>query len=78
MKCDRRFFKIYAQCLLIFQAESVEIQQHFKLFTPIFSTSLVFACFKYEFVYLAVILKSFFRLNVEILTEFVFHLFEPF
>ena len=34
------------------------------------------ACFKYEFMYLAVILKSFFRLNVEILAEFVFRLFE--
>ena len=53
----------------------VEIQQYF---TPIFSTSLVCACCKYEFMCLADILRSFFRLNVEILAEFVFILFEPF
>jgi hypothetical protein len=34
------------------------------------------ARFNYEFMYSAVILKSFFRLNVEILAEFVFRLFK--
>jgi hypothetical protein len=56
----------------------VEIQQYFVAIYRYFFTSLVCACFKYEFVFLAVILKSFFRLNVEILAEFVFRLFEPF
>jgi hypothetical protein len=76
---DWRFFnliKIYAQCLLIFQAESLKFNN--TLFTPIFSISLVCACFKYEFMYLAIILKSFYRLNVEILAKFVFRFFEPF
>jgi hypothetical protein len=37
----------------------------------------VCACFKYEFMYLA-IKEVFFRLNVDILAEFVFRLFQPF
>jgi hypothetical protein len=60
-----------------------EIQQYFiSIYTPIFSTSLVCACFKYEFMYfsIAIILNSFFRftLSVQILAEFVLRLFEPF
>jgi hypothetical protein len=58
--------------------ESLKFNNTLRPSTPIFSTSLVCACFNYEFMYLAVILKSFFRLNVEILAEFVFRLFEPF
>jgi hypothetical protein len=45
---------------------------------PYFLNLLVCACFKYEFMYLAVILKSFVFINVEILAEFVFHLFGGF
>jgi hypothetical protein len=45
----------------------VEIQQYFVAIYPYFLnlfSHLMCACFKYEFMYLDVILKSFFRLNV--------------
>ena len=59
----------------------VEIQQYFVAIYPYFLnlfSHLVCACFKYEFMYLDVILKSFFSFKCEILAEFVFRLFEHF
>jgi hypothetical protein len=56
-------FLIICTMLSIFQAETLKFNNNLSLLTPLFSTSLACVCFRYQFIYLAIILKSFFSLK---------------